>query len=63
MSDKNDENELILLTFKQLRALLGLSRTFIWRLQRRGEFPAHVKVGRRRIAWRRADVEQWIASR
>lgn len=49
-----------LLNFKELKALIGLSRTTIWRLEKRGEFPAHVKLGARRIAWHRPAVYRWI---
>lgn len=58
--DRRDELEL--LNFKALKALIGLSRTTVWRLEKRGEFPARVMVGRR-VAWRRTEVYRWIYAR
>jgi prophage regulatory protein len=52
-----------LLNFKALKVLIGLSRTTIWRLEARGEFPARVQAGGRCVAWRRHDVYQWIYAR
>lgn len=59
----NRRNESELLNFKALKVLIGLSRTTIWRLEARGEFPARVKAGGRCVAWRRHDVYQWIYAR
>jgi len=41
----------------------GLSRTTLWRLEREGSFPRHIKLSSRAIGWTRADVEAWFASR
>lgn len=39
----------------------SLSRATIWRRVRSGEFPAPLKLGPNRIAWRESDVDNWIA--
>ena len=44
-------------------ALIGLSRTSLWRRVRAGDFPAPVRLGghgSRAVGWRRADVERWL---
>ena len=41
----------------------GLGRTTIWRMVKRGDFPAPVRLSVRAVGWRRADVERWIESR
>ena len=46
-------------------ALIGLSRTSLWRRVRAGDFPAPVRLGgqgSRAVGWRRADVERWLAA-
>ena len=46
-------------------ALIGLSRTSLWRRVRAGDFPAPVRLGgegSRAVGWRREDVEQWLAA-
>jgi len=41
----------------------GLSGTTIWRLERRGEFPPHVRLSPGAIGWLESDIEAWIAER
>ena len=44
-------------------ALIGLSRTSLWRRVRAGDFPAPVRLGgkgSRAVGWRREDVEGWL---
>jgi prophage regulatory protein len=52
-----------LLTLKQLRSDLTISRTTIWRAVRAGTFPQPLQLTPTRIAWRQSDVLAWIASR
>lgn len=42
---------------------VGLSRSTIYEMMNRGEFPRPVRIGRRAVAWREADVGEWLASR
>jgi predicted DNA-binding transcriptional regulator AlpA len=37
-----------------------MSRTTVWRLRKREQFPPPIKLSERRIAWRRADIEAWL---
>jgi prophage regulatory protein len=41
----------------------SLSRTTLWRLVRRQEFPAPVHISDNRIAWPEAAVNAWIAAK
>jgi predicted DNA-binding transcriptional regulator AlpA len=41
----------------------GLSRTTIWRLESRGQFPARRRLGPQAIGWLLKDVEEWITTR
>jgi prophage regulatory protein len=36
-----------------------LSKTVIWRLMNRGEFPQPVRLSPNRVAWVRREVEEW----
>ena len=47
----------------EVSALVGLSRTSIYRMIREGSFPEPVQVGKRRIAWRQSDLNAWLESR
>jgi predicted DNA-binding transcriptional regulator AlpA len=42
----------------QISLLHPLTRV---RLEKRGLFPKRVRIGARKMVWRRADVEQWAA--
>lgn len=44
-------------------ALVGCSKATLWRWRRDGLFPPPVELGPNSLAWRREDVEAWIASR
>lgn len=39
------------------------TRLFAWRGAKNGSFPAPVKLSEARIAWRRDEVERWLAER
>ena len=41
----------------------GLSRSTIYEMISRGEFPRQVKLGRRAVGWNATDVEEWIHSK
>jgi len=38
-----------------------LSAPTIWRLERKGKFPKRLVIGIRRVAWRVADLDRWMA--
>ena len=53
-------------TILRLPAVLkqtGLSRSTIYEMIDRGDFPQQVKLGRRAVGWIAEDVSDWIQSR
>lgn len=52
-----------LLRFPAVRERTGLSRTTIWRLERRGGFPRHRRISTNAVAWVEGEVTDWIASK
>lgn len=52
-----------LLRFTDVRERTGLSRSTVWRLERRGAFPKHIKVSANIVAWLEEDVVEWIRSK
>ena len=48
---------------KEVLGLTGLSRSTVYRKQRAGTFPESVQLGERVVAWREAEVREWMASR
>lgn len=61
--DKLSLLPLKLLRFTAVRERTGLSRSTVWRLERRGAFPKHVKVSANIVAWLEEDVTDWIRSK
>ena len=51
---------MILLRRKTVEKLTGLSRSSIYAMMSEGTFPKQIKIGRRAVAWRQEDIENWI---
>ncbi|MCM8596896.1 AlpA family transcriptional regulator [Accumulibacter sp.] len=51
------------LRLKQVRAVTGMSRSWIYEAIRRGEFPAPIPLGARAVAWDSASIAAWQAAR
>jgi len=45
---------------KEVQEITGLSRTTLWRLERKGEFPARVTLGVGSVGWKLSEVENWL---
>ncbi len=52
-----------LLTEKELSGWLGVSLPSLQRMRSNGTGPRYVQLSRRRLAYRKSDVEAWLASR
>ena len=52
-----------LLRFPAIRERTGLSRSTIWRLERRGAFPKHRRLSANTVAWVEEEVNLWILER
>jgi prophage regulatory protein len=44
----------------QVERLTGLSRSSIYAMVADGRFPRQVKISRRAVAWREADIFEWM---
>ena len=49
--------------FKELKTLVPLGRTTIWRMERDGEFPQSRRIGKNAKAWLEAEVLSWMQER
>lgn len=52
-----------LLRQTEVMARTGLSRTAIYEMEARGEFPRRRRIGTRHIAWLESEIDAWIAAR
>ena len=48
---------------REVEAITGLSRSTIYAMIARGNFPKSVKIGTRAVAWPADEVASWINSR
>ena len=47
----------------EVHALVGLSRTTIWRMERAGQFPRRVLLSARAVGWQECELKAWVARR
>lgn len=45
---------------KEVLGLTGLSRTTLWRLEKKGQFPARLPLSAGSVGWRLREVQKWI---
>jgi len=48
---------------QELQELTGLSRTTIWRMERKGEFPSRVPLSGSSVGWRHSEIMEWMKQR
>lgn len=51
------------LKFKEVSHLTGLSRSTIWRAERRGDFPRRIQVTMGTVRWKESEVQKWLTSK
>ena len=57
------ETQVLLVRLRQLTAMVGLSRSTIYRLVKAGNFPKPIRIGISSLAWRMDEIHKWIDSR
>ena len=48
---------------KEVLILIGISNATLWRWIKAGRFPAPMKIGKKKVAWRSSVLAHWIAQR
>jgi prophage regulatory protein len=48
---------------KQLLELIGVSCATQWRMEKAGQFPARIKLGKGSVGWHLTEVEEWLKDR
>jgi len=55
---------MVLLDYNDLRIRgIPYSRVHIWRLERVGEFPRRVPIGRARHGWLESEIDAWLKAK
>ncbi len=63
MTETTAPTERRFLRVAEVMRIVGLSRSTIYDLEQRGEFPARVRLGRRAVRWDSHELERWLQSR
>ena len=50
-----------ILRIQEVINLTGLSRTTIWRMECKGEFPSRVQLGVGSVGWKANEVDDWLS--
>ncbi len=58
----NDTQDRILRAH-EVQQIVGISRSTIWRLERKGQFPARLPLGIGSVGWLKSDIESWVNGR
>jgi prophage regulatory protein len=51
------------ITKKELRLMVPYSPQHIARLEKKGEFPKRIAIGKRRVGWWLSEIEAWLEER
>ncbi len=60
---KNNRDEARLIRLKQVMDNTGLSRSYVYALAQKGQFPKPVKLSERSSAWIESEILTWIDER
>jgi len=52
-----------LLRFPDVKAMCGLSRSWIYEAMEKGEFPRCIRLSIRAVAWKESEIQAWLESR
>lgn len=52
-----------ILRLNDVRKLLNLHKSTIYRMIKAGDFPAPIKLGPNSVGWKVTEIEEWLASR
>ena len=52
-----------LLRIREVLAIVGVSRSTLYQMMRRGAFPQSVQAHQRCARWRESEVLEWVATR
>lgn len=47
----------------EVQEMTGLSRTTLWRMENKDEFPRRVSLGGNTVGWKLREVQDWISNR
>lgn len=52
-----------ILRMQEVQDIVGVSRTTLWRMENKGDFPRRVPLGASSVGWLKSDIEAWLQAR
>ena len=52
-----------IIRMQEVQDIVGVSRTTLWRMENKGQFPRRVSLGGNLVGWRWSEVAQWVNER
>lgn len=52
-----------ILRMQEVQDIVGVSRTTLWRMENKGDFPRRVPLGASSVGWLKSDIEAWLKAR
>lgn len=56
----NNREEIMLFTLKDILDITRVSKSSIYRMMEKGDFPKSISLGGNTVRWRVSDVQKWI---
>lgn len=57
------KKEYKLLQLEDVMAMVGMSRSGLYQIMNKGQFPRPIKIGDRRTGWLKSDIDDWFEER
>ena len=57
------ETKALIVSIREVCQAIGLCRTTLWKMERKGTFPRRRQLTTNRVGWLRSDVEAWLRNR
>lgn len=62
MEKESEKNKTVLISKRQLLAIIPLCERTIYNFEKQGKFPRRIALSSRKVVWDLAEVEEWINS-
>src|ERR1044071_5879399 len=62
-SEHGVERDEVILRWPVVRGIVGMSRSTVWRMIQRGEFPGAIPLSPGAVGWARSEIDAWVKAR
>ena len=62
-SEHGVERNEVIVRWRVVRGIVGLSRSTVWRMIQRGDFPGAIPLSPGAVGWARSEIDAWVQAR